>query len=123
MVTTAKIIIHTAMIWECFTSNALLLRLRSFVKVNSADPETAEISTRSLLETQARRCLSRGQLRDRFIQLSVCVQMELAAGLGTLFLLVLFCFFFWLTLPIFVHSAPGVCCGWDLALNSHQQFQ
>lgn len=93
MVTTAKIIIRTAIICECFTSNALFLCLRSFANINSADAGTAEMSMGPSLETHAGRCLSRGQLRDGFMQLSVCVQMEFAEGLGTLFVLGLFCFF------------------------------
>ena len=67
--------------------------------------------------------LPEGQLPGRFMQLSACVQMELAEGLGTLFLLGLFCFSVWLTLLVFVHSAPGVRCGWDLALNARQEFR
>lgn len=62
---------------------------------------------------------------SRQIYAALCLRADgVCWGFGnTVFIGFALFFSLWLTLPVFVHSAPGVCCGWDLALNSHQQFQ
>lgn len=73
MVTIAKIITRTDITWEHFTSNALLLYLHAFVNINSADPETAEISIEAFAGNTGWKVLVQGTaLRQIYAAFCLC---------------------------------------------------